>query len=203
MKGRKKNRAEKYDPTDSLTSQWAKAYAGKISDCPAWLWVLEYCGHLIENDETLEKNEKLWKRSPQLHPKKLLAEWCAILLEHESPNHAANELQQLAESIRAAADLKARGGKYVDDRRMALLEANDRLHQVLAAQDQFKESVKKNDLVKCVQKLDLFTLIDQPGILRMMRELGLPRWPEYLLPISSRTKKMIEREERKLRRSKN
>jgi len=203
MKGRKKNRAEKYDPTDSLSEQWAKAYAGKLSDCPAWLWVLEYCGHQIEDDETPEANERLWKRSPQLHPKRKLADWCAILLEHKSSNYAANELQQLAESIRAAADLKARGEKYVDGRRMALLEANDRLHQVLAARNQFKGSVKKNDLVKWVQKLDLFTLIDQPGILRMMRELGLPRWPEYLRPIGSGMKKMIEREERKLRRSKN
>lgn len=203
MKGRKKNRAEKYDPTDSLSEQWAKAYAGKMADCPAWLWVLEYCGHLIEDDETMEENERPWKRSPQLHPKRKLAEWCAILLDQKDPVNAANELQQLAVSLRAAADLKARGGKYADGHRMALLEANDRLHQDLADRNLFAGSVKKNDLVKCVQKLDLFTTMDQPGVLRMMRELGLPRWPEYLRPISSRTKKMIEREERKLRRSKN
>jgi hypothetical protein len=203
VKGRKKNRAEKYDPTDGLTQQWAKAYAGKLSDCEAWMWVLEYCGHLIEADETKEKNEKFWKKSPQFHPKRKLAEWCAILLDQEDPDKAANELQQLAASIRAAADLKARGVKYVDGHRMALLEANDRLHQDLADRNLFAGSVKKNDLVKCVQKLDLFTTMDQPGVLRMMRELGLPRWPEYLRPISYRTKRMIEREERKLRGSKN
>jgi len=182
MKGRKKNRAEKYDPREDLLRQWVKAYAGKFADHAGWAVAMEYCQHHYGDAATKKKNEEHWKSFPPCEPKKALLAWCEIILGSPDPLQVANGLAELADAIKAADDLTRNKRKAIDEKRVALIGANNRLHEVLAKKKKFSEKVKKNDLVKLVQESAFFIDVDQPGILRMMRELGLPKWPTHLRP---------------------
>ena len=182
MKGRKKSRAEKYSPEEDVMRQYVKAVAGKFADHAGWIIAREWCKHVKADAETKRKNERLWEKDPVMDPRLAMENWCKELLETNHPMEAANCFAEFAEAIRAAAALVDSGKNEMDPHRTALLEANLKLHKELAAQKKYFAKVKKGDLVKLAQAKEVFHEIDQPGILRMMRDMGLPKWPDYLRP---------------------
>ncbi|NBT48827.1 MAG: hypothetical protein EBT07_13615 [Actinobacteria bacterium] len=182
MKGRKKNRAEKYDPTEDVMRQYVKAVAGKFADHAGWICAREWCKHLKAGAETKKRNEELWKKDPVMDPRLAMENWCKELLQTKHPIEAANGFAEFAQAIRAAAALVSNGKNEMDPQRTILLEANLKLHKKLAAEKKYFAKVKKGDLVKLAQSKEVFDDMDQPGILRMLREMGLPKWPDYLRP---------------------
>ncbi len=177
MRGRKKYAAEKYSPEDSLLRAESMARFGRYHDEAAWGSVLTF---VSDRKKDPKKISDFYREYPQLCPKMMLSEWCKILIN----NRDAAGFVRLGEMMRVAEELSSAGREVVEPERVALLKANEDLYLRLSEAGKHKAEVKKAELVKYVTKIypNVFLEIEQSDVLKMMRKMGLPRRPEWLVP---------------------
>lgn len=178
MRGRKKNRAEKYDPKMSLNELHIKAGAGRFEDEAIWGYVLEHMGVQWDENEDDDYNREFYQKYPEHSPKNMILEWCRILIETRN----ADGFFRIAEMMKAAMELEAKGENVMDPQRNAILKANDELYFRISQSKEPQKEVSKKEIVKQLRDSysDLFQSVDQPDILKMMRGMGIPRRPSYL-----------------------
>jgi len=184
MKGRKKNRAEKYDAGEPLSDLSAKTRLGRFWDFKAAWMVEDICsGSKNKKDEAI------------------------VALMSYIENYVLVSRQW--EHFRTLADLfihiegqGKKGEKVSDPEREHLLTINGVSHIVSAAIG--KKKITKADLLRAYRKTASHeaNLIEDEDIYRMMRQLGLPRLPEKEVmgsqAVSGMTKKILKGDLKKL-----
>jgi len=177
VRGRKKYAAVNYRPADPLVKARSMATMGVYHNEAVWGYVKTFFSDRKKDQKQLEN---FYQEHPELCPKAMIVEWCKILLETGD----ARGFAKLGEMMEAAERLGSEGREVVERDRAALLDANEKLYQALSDAGKHKAEVKKAELVNYVyQKFSgLFADKEQSDVLKMMRKMGLPRRPEWLVP---------------------
>jgi len=175
MRGRKKNRAEKYDPNMDLSEISERAWKGQFHGEPVWEHILECWGVASYDRDELQDLADFYDKYPEASPEKMILEWCRMLLERRN----VQGFQRLTDMMRAAVDLKTRGVRSVDPLRSAIVQGNMVLYEKVFRATKYAGDVKKGELLKYLRAdhRNLFLEIDDADIFKMMRNMGLPRRP--------------------------
>ena len=178
MRGRKKNRAEKYDPKMTLSELYTKSGQGRFEDEGIWGYILEHMGVQWDENEDPDFNREFYQKHPEHSPKNMILEWCRILIETRN----ADGFLRISEMMKAAMELEASGQNVMDPQRNAILKANDDIYFKISESKDPGRNPKKAELIKHIREWygELFEDMDQSDILKMMRGMGIPRRPSYL-----------------------
>jgi hypothetical protein len=167
MKGRKKNRAEKYAPGMDLWELSELTSKGIFAEDPMMDCVLL---HYWVKDWDEEEYNWLEDFTPQM----VLENYCKKLLEKKD----AAGFERLSKMMRFAAELRSQGLEKADPARAAMIEANYCLYAQIYKKTQYKGNPKKADLLHCFRKTYQDALdIEDADAYRIMRAMGLPRRP--------------------------
>ena len=174
MKGRKKSRAEKYDPDMDLSELRERAWKGKFHGEIAWQFVLELWG-VYEPDWDKITAEDFYERNSLVSPEYAILEWCRLLLGRRD----ISGFRRLTEMMETAAELKSQGLQAVDPLRSAIVQGNEVLYRKVFKATKYVGNVKKVELLKYLRSehRDIFQNLEDPDIFKMMRNMGLPRRP--------------------------
>ena len=174
MKGRKKSRAEKYDPDMDLSELRERAWMGKFHGEIAWQFVLEFWG-VYEPDWDKITAEDFYGGNSLASPENAILEWCRLLLGRKD----ISGFRRLTEMMETAAELKNQGLQAVDPLRSAILQGNEVLYEEIFKVTRYKGDVKKADLLKYLRKNHsaIFDGKEDADVFKMMRKMGLPRRP--------------------------
>lgn len=183
MRGRKKNRAEKYGPEMTLDELSERAWKGQFHGEPVWEHILEFWG-VSEPDWDKVFADDFYQKYPEASPKQMILEWCRMILERRN----IEGFQRLTDMMRAAVDLKSRGVQSVDPLRSAIVQGNVVLYEKVFRATKYEGDVKKGELLKYLRAAhrDLFLEMDDADIFKMMRKMGLPRRPYYFTEANQR-----------------
>ena len=163
MKGRKKYSAEKYDPAETLDALWEKAADGQFSGKALWM----FRDAVFSGVDQRKKEEAI--------------EVLGWMLEGIVNRKAWDELDVMRKIFIAHEKWDKQQFKVSDQLRFLLLICNTALYEAAFYFNQ--RTIKPGDLLKLLRlvniKLDLPEVeMDDAGIFRVMRQLGLPRIPE-------------------------
>jgi len=174
VRGRKKNRAEKYDPDMDIGELRERAWKGQFHGEPVWQHIMEIW-EVSEYDWEKLAAFNFYEQHPEACPKNMILEWCRILLETKN----IEGFQRLADMMRAAVELKTRGVSAVDPLRSAIVQGNEVLYQKVFKATKYVGDVKKGELLKYLRSehRHVFQDLEDPDIFKMMRNMGLPRRP--------------------------
>jgi len=165
MRGRKKNRAEKYDASESLDVLWEKAANGHFSDKALWMF-----RDAVFSGVDNRRKEKAF-------------ETLGWMLEGIVNRKAWDELIEMRKIFVAHETWDKQQFKVSDQLRCLLFQCNQGLHELAYLCNQ--RTIKAGDLLRLFrlanEKYNLSEAeIDDASIYRIMRELGLPRQPEEM-----------------------